>query len=142
MKDEVEPNAAVEIHDSTLERIERRGDGVVAVISAYVHRSAGRPGVDAGTGWSQTLELRFAQGRTNGSLEAIPMELLDGHLDVAGEKFANMIPMPLDRIGSTRLELHSWNDAKIVIEGDRVTGSLIGPARYIEEFAANGGLSP
>jgi hypothetical protein len=57
----MEDNAAVEIHDSTLERIEHEGDDIVAVFSAYVHRSAGRPGIDAGSGWSQALHLRFGE---------------------------------------------------------------------------------
>ena len=137
MKGEPEPNAAIELHDSTLERIESSGDEVIAVITAYVHRSAGRPGIDAGTGWSQSLHLRFSRGRATGSLEAIPMELLDGRLDVSSESFANVIPMPLNRIGASRLELRSWNEAKVVLEGDGVMGSFIGPAKYIEEFAAN-----
>lgn len=52
MNDDQELNAAVEIHDSTLARIESSGDDVVGVIDAYIHRSAARPGVDRRTGWS------------------------------------------------------------------------------------------
>jgi hypothetical protein len=44
MKDPIEPNAAFEIHDSTLERIESDGDDLVAFVDAYVHRSVGRVG--------------------------------------------------------------------------------------------------
>jgi hypothetical protein len=58
-RDSVEDNAAVEIHDSTLESIETHSEVLVAMLSAYVHRSSGRPGIDAGTGWSQTVRLRF-----------------------------------------------------------------------------------
>jgi hypothetical protein len=32
------------------------------------------------------------------------------------------------------MELESRDDAKIVFEGDGVTGAFVGPATYIEEF--------
>jgi hypothetical protein len=89
MKGETEPNAAVEIHDSTLERIEPRGPDLVAIIRAYVHRSTGRPGIDAGTGWVQTVHLHFPMATSTGSMAAIPMELLDGRLILSGKTFDN-----------------------------------------------------
>jgi hypothetical protein len=134
MKDESDPNAAVEIHDSTLRQIESGGDDVVAVIDAYVHRSAGHPGVDAGTGWSQSLQLRFFKGKASGSVATIPMELLDGRLVLSGETFSNTIPMPLNHMGPSRIELESWNDARIIIESDGVSGHFVGPPVHVEEF--------
>ena len=135
----MEAHAAVEIHDSTLKLIESSDDDLVAVITAYVHRSPGRPGVDAGTGWSQTLQLRFLRGHATGNLETIPMELLDGRLDASGESWANLIPLPLNRLGPTTMELRGWNDLYIVIAGDGVTSTFLGPARYIEKFEASEG---
>jgi hypothetical protein len=130
----MEPNAAVEIHDSTLEAIKSTGDDLVAVIDAYVHRSVGRPGVDPGTGWSQLLELRFLKGKTSGDVGSDPIELLDGRIILSGETFKNIIPLPLDHLGLSRLELESWNDVRVVIEGDGVSATLAGPPEYVEEF--------
>jgi hypothetical protein len=134
MKDDTEPNAAVEIHDSKLERIETAGDDVIAIIDAYVHRSTGRPGVDPGTGWSQSVQLRFVRGKATGSVGSNPMELLDGRLVLSGQVLPNIIPMPLDHVGPSRVEFESWNGATIIIEGDGVTGAFGGPPVYVEEF--------
>jgi len=134
MKNEIEPNAAIEIHDSTLTSIESNGDDVIVVLSVYVHRSVGRPGIDQGTGYSQPIQLRFLRGRATGNMPAIPMELLDGRLVLSGETFENTIPMPLDHVGPSRIELESWNDARILIEGDRVTCEFVGPPAYVERF--------
>ena len=131
----MEDNAAVEIHDSELDCIESHSDALVAVLSAYVHRSSGRPGIDAGTGWSQTVHLRFRRGRASGNVDMIPMELLDGHLEVSGERFENVIPMPFNHVGSAKLELHGWNGMRIVIEGDSLETTFIGQARYVEQFS-------
>lgn len=131
-------NVDIEIHDSTLEGITDSSETLVAEISAYVHRSPGRPGIDAGTGWSQTLHLRFLRGRASGDEDTVPLKLLAGHLEVSGERFENMIPMPVNRSGPARLELQGWNGMRIVIEGDSVEAALIGDARYIEDFPGGG----
>jgi len=129
----MEPNAAFEIHDSSLERVETRGRDVVATIRAYVHRSAGRPGIDPGTGWIQPVRLEFPKATATGSLDAIPMELLGGRLVLSGGTFDNLIPMPVKHVGTSRLELESWNDAKIVIEGNGISGAFAGPPQYVED---------
>jgi hypothetical protein len=134
MNGENEPNAAVEIHDSTLERIEPRGSDMVAVLHAYVHRSLGRPGIDAGSGWVQPVHLHFPAATVTGSVAAIPMELLDGRLVLSGETFENCIPLPLSHKGPSRIELESWNELKIVITGDGLTAVFAGPPEYVEEF--------
>lgn len=130
----METNAAIEIHDSTLERIERSGVDVIAVIDAYVHLSAGQPGVDRGTGWKQPVRLRFLGGTASGNVNDVPMELFDGRLVLSGESFSNIIPMPLTHVGPSRTELESWNDVSIVIDGNGVEGEFAGPPVYVEEF--------
>ena len=130
----METNAAIEIHDSTLERIERGGVDVIAIVDAYVHRSAGQPGVDRGTGWKQPVRLRFLAGTANGSVNDVPMELLGGRLVLSEGTFSNMIPMPLNHVGPSRIELESWNDVGIVIDGNGVEGAFVGPPVYVEEF--------
>jgi hypothetical protein len=103
-------------------------------MDAYVHRSASRPGIDAGTGWSQPAQLRFRKGKVTGSVATIPMELLDGRLILSKEAFPNIIFMPLNHAGPSRIEFQSWNEARIVIEGDGVTGAFMGPPVYVEDF--------
>ena len=137
MIERVDENAAIEFHDSILERVEYEGETVVAVFTAYVHRSAGTPGVDAGTGWSQTLQLKFERGRAGGSLDKLPIALLGGYLEATVEQFNNLLPLPFRRVGSVSVELLGWNDQEIDIEGDSVEAVLVGEARYIEDIAVD-----
>lgn len=130
----MEPNAAVEIHDSYLEQITSIGEDLIAVLDAYVHRSYGRPGVEAGTGWSQRLELRFTRGKFHGSLDEMPIGLAHGLLIVSGQTFDNLLPMPLDDVGPSKLELVTADSLAFTIEGDGVTAEFVGSPRYIEEF--------
>jgi len=129
-----EENAAIEIHDSTLLRIEFSGDELVAVVDVYLHRSYGRPGFDPGTGWEQQADLRFRNGRIVGSIEGLPLELLGGRLSVLGTTQENIIPLPLDVAEPSRLQLESWNGRTVVIEGDGVAATLVGAPRYLEQF--------
>src|SRR5437016_4648859 len=53
-------NECLELHDSTLSHVTfRDGSAVVSLSSAYVHRSPGRPGRDAGSGGYQPATLTF-----------------------------------------------------------------------------------
>jgi hypothetical protein len=42
--------------------------------------------------------------------------------------------MPLSHAGPSRIELESWNDAKIVIEAAGLTAVFAGPSDYVEQF--------
>jgi len=65
---------------------------------------------------------------------ASPIELLDGRLVLSGETHQNIIPLPLEFVGTSRLELESWNDVRVVLEGEGVTATLAGPPDHVEEF--------
>lgn len=127
-------NACVEIHDSRLVSIAPSDGDLIALVQAYVHRSEGRPGIDRGTGWTQLLCLRFRGGRATGDVDALPLELLDGHLTLSGLTLSNLLPLPLSHEGPSALTLQSWNEVQVVIEGGALHGELAGPATYIEEF--------
>lgn len=134
----MEDNAAVEIHDSSLERIESHGDSLVAVFDAYVHRSSGRPGIDDGTGWSQELRVRVRGGKVTGNVDLVPLELLDGYVELSGEKFDNIVPVPLEHDGPVRIELQSWNEWQVTIVGEGLDAHLVGSGKYIEDFRGSG----
>ncbi len=131
---EMEPNAAVEIHDSRIEQITSIGEDLVVFLDAYVHQSFGRPGEDAGTGWSQRLEVRFTKGRIRGNLDAMPIDLADGCLIASGETLDHLLQIPLDDVGPCKLELKCGNNASIEMEGEVVKAEFVGPVRYIKDF--------
>jgi len=127
-------NVALELHDSTLESVEHEGALLIARFSAYIHRSSGAPGVDAGTGWSQSVHFRVGRARVRGSLGSLPMELLGGRLVVSGRVFDNLVPMPLIDSGPVSVQLQGRNSLELVIEGEGVEANLVGPAKYLEPF--------
>ena len=62
-------NAAIEFHDSELDEIAHEASGIVVRFApAYVHRSAGEPGVDDGMGGWQACALFFAGGKVRGGM--------------------------------------------------------------------------
>ncbi len=134
----MEDNAAIELHDSTLERLDMEADAVVVVLSAYVHRSAGVPGVDPGSGWSQAARIRCPGGRASAASDT-PLELAGGRLDLSGRVHDNVIPVPLSHIGSIRLELRGFRGEGMVIEGEALHADLIGEPRYVEDFPGSSG---
>ena len=75
------PNQAIEIHDSELESlVVSEGHVVLDFSSAYIHQSDGRPGVDAGTGWTRHIVIRVRGDIVTGSLTELPCDLSSGHL--------------------------------------------------------------
>lgn len=127
-------NAAIEIHDSTLEWIEYSSDILIATMLAYVHRSEGEPAIDIGTGWSQKLQVRCLRGRVRNGFNEVPMELLGGRVEVPGEKFDNVVPLPFSRQGRSRIQLDGWNERVVVIEADGIEIVLLGEPTFIEPF--------
>jgi hypothetical protein len=125
---------ALELHDSTLESIEHEGNVLVVRFSAYIHRSAGAPGIDAGTGWSQSVHFRIGRARLQGGAGLLPMELVGGRVTVSGRTFDNVVPMPLIDAGPVSINLHGRNNRELVIDGDGIEANLVGPAKYIEPF--------
>jgi hypothetical protein len=127
-------NGAIEIHDSYLTSVAEHGDMLKLHLSAYIHRSEGRPAVDAGTGWTQGVILVFGDWIMEGSITEWPADLYDGTLEIDGEASENIIPIPLDRKGTIQLTLKPKSDDPIVVRGNSVRLELEGVAEYVEDF--------
>jgi hypothetical protein len=127
-------NVALELHESTLESTEHEGNVLIARFSAYIHRSSGTPGVDAGTGWSQSVHFRVGRARVKGSLSLLPIKVLGGRLIVSGRVFENLVPMPVIDSGPVSVQLQGSNGLEIVIDGDGIEANVVGPAKYLEPF--------
>jgi hypothetical protein len=134
----VAESTAIELHDSLLERIERVGDSIVAIFTAYVHRSAGEPGRDAGSGWTQAAQmtLLFARGAASDD----PLEIADGSIVTTSGAYANVIPVPFRAEGATRLELHGSRGEAVTIEAEGIAVELVGDATFVEAFPGTGGI--
>jgi hypothetical protein len=138
-------NREIEIHDSELEQITLEGTtAVLRFPHVYIHASAGRPGIDAGTGWGQRALLRIGNAGIEGSFSDENREgnrgvwwLSDGALTVNGSVSDNLIPIPLDVHGEVELKLECRGEV-VRIHGNSAKLELIGDARYIENFEPHG----
>ena len=127
-------NAAIEIHDSELAAVVPTQDGVVVRLDpAYVHRSIARPGFDAGSGWSQPVEMLFASGVVEGQLPELPCTLDDGGIS-GGAEFRGMVPLPCVVETEVRFEACNLHGDLVVVRGVGLTVKAVGEASYIEEF--------
>jgi hypothetical protein len=128
-------NRAIEIHDSDLESlVVNSGNVVLTFAPAYIHQSAGNPGVDAGSGWTQHLVIRIHGEVTEGALNELPCTLWDGDLTLNGTQFDNTIPIPLSFEGDVRLHLTSVPGESVQVIGTSITLELLGEPKYIEDF--------
>lgn len=127
-------NAVIEIHDSELASVLPTESGVVVRLApAYVHRSVERPGIDAGSGWSQPVELLFASGVVEGQLPELPCTLDDGGIS-GGAEFRGMIPLPCVVESAVRFEARNLHGELVVIRGVGLKVNAVGEASYVEEF--------
>jgi len=128
-------NRAIEIHDSQLQSITiSAGDVVLDFSSAYIHQSDGRPGIDAGTGWTQHVVIRIRGDVVSGSLKELPCDLWSGYLILNGRHSDNLIPIPLSFDGNVELHLTSGFAEEFVrVRGNRATLELLGEPHYVEQ---------
>src|ERR1700690_810720 len=108
-------NRAIEIHDSVLDSLcMEESQAVLCFSHVYIHQTEGKPGVDAGTGWSQQAIIRIYNAVIGSSFTEWPRDLQDGYLKLNGEVSDNMIPIPLDHEGHIELRLEGWNEVVFV----------------------------
>jgi len=128
-------NSGIELHDSTISRIDQTGSIVEIEFSpAYVHKSEGKPGIDAGTGWVQAARVRFTGASLSGDRPLLPEILSDGSLRVGVHVHANWLPIPLLASEPVELQLVFVSGRAIDISAESIELELTGPATYVEEF--------
>jgi hypothetical protein len=126
-------NAAIEFHDSTVIAVETNDAAVVVRLDAYIHRAVGRPGFDAGTGWSQIVEMIFKVGIVEERPDALPCTLDDGSVSGA-ETFDGLISLPESVDSAVRFEAHGLYGERLVIRGQGLTVIATGEPQYVEAF--------
>jgi len=106
---------------------------VLCFSHVYIHQSEGKPGVDAGTGWSQAAIIRIDNAVIGSSFAEWPCDLSGGCLKLDGAVSRNMIPIPLDQDGAVELRLEGWNEV-VLVSGTHIRLELLGEAQYVEKF--------
>ncbi|CAN5714303.1 hypothetical protein BH09VER1_BH09VER1_44660 [soil metagenome] len=127
-------NEAIELHDSTLAEITHLdGTVVVSLLPAYLHRSAGVVGTDAGTGWTQAATITFFGAGPVTKVEGLPIWISDGTLSVGAVRYRNLIPARGYFEGEVELSLELASPDTVTIRGTSLRIELHGEARYVEE---------
>lgn len=130
-------NKVIELHDSEIgEIIFNQNEIKIFFNSIIIHESKGKPGVDAGTVYSQKAELLF-KGTCNliGKVKLYPYLIMDGSLEVDGILFRNELPVPLNKAGIIKLILIPRNiDSEIEVTANHVSLTLIGEPEDIEDL--------
>jgi hypothetical protein len=131
-------NEGIELHDSTLGEVEQNGHEIALHLTpAYIHKSAGEPGVAPGSGWTQNVVLVILGGILEGALPEMPCELTDGTLSVGRRAWKNVIPLPLECGGDVKLALEVMWDGQLAITGEHIRATLLGEPEYVEEFSGS-----
>ena len=129
-------NRAMEFHDSTFDGLETDGANLTLRFSAaYIHESEGEPGLDAGIGWFQEVQIHFCNASTSGSMSELPCYLWDGQISLGGES-RQMVPVPLEYDGTVHLKLveNGERDRQIEVSGTHVRMELGGEPKGVEKF--------
>jgi hypothetical protein len=127
-------NAAIELHDSECLAIENENEGNgFVLLDAYVHRSEGRPGWDAGEGGIQRVRLAVENMVVEGMVGRLPAYIYEGSLKVGNAAFDNLIELSSSYAGLVRFKMVLSEDARVVVvSGTKMTLSVESPFRYVE----------
>lgn len=128
-------NECLELHDSTLSHVTfRDGSVVVSLSSAYIHRSPGRPGWDAGSGGCQPATLTFGEARPVSLPAELPATISDGFLRVGDTTHDNLIPASGTFEREVEFSIILTTAEIFTFRALRVTIQLHGEPACIEQF--------
>jgi hypothetical protein len=127
---------AIELHDSKVLWWRAEGVDLRIRLDAYVHISSGEPGFDAGTGWSQEVEVVVREA----SVAAVPAEtflwITEGSVDFEGSAQCSL-RLPFEGRGPVRLQ---WTGAegRLIVSGCGLSVIPLGEPVFVERFAGSG----
>lgn len=130
-------NAGLELHDSTLASVTSANGAVVILLSpAYIHRSEGQPGIDAGSGWLQDATLTIPGSGDFASPAELPIDISDGFLRIGESVHNNMLPAGGHFVGAIELSLTLANSETVVFRGTGIEIQMQGDAKWLEHVPA------
>lgn len=128
-------NSALELHDSDVLELRWRGSELRVVFDhAYLHQSAGRPGIDAGSGYLQPGELVFLAARVSELGGACVGTVSDGYVADGPMTHSNVVPLPLAVDGPVEAAFTFTSGAVLTVTGGGVSWVPTGEARYLEAY--------
>jgi len=126
-------NCWLEFHDSSVGQVISIGATVKLVLSsAYLHKSEGRPGFDAGTGWRQAGAIEFGAASVVEVGDIGDGWIIDGSLELASGEVLRGLPVPFDIPGKLKAVFVFLNGNVLAIEAMGVRLVLTGEPRFVE----------
>ena len=118
---------SIELHDSQLSGIERRGESIHIYLSpAYIHRD--------GKGWSQDVEIIVNEATVDGEDVDFPTKLGDGNMQTRLGPYHNLLNIPFAVGGPVNLKLELMSGEIITIKGNGVGHEFKNEPVFVEEF--------
>lgn len=128
-------NREIEFHDSTLKEIELDGgNAILCFDEAYVHHSEGIPGIDAGTGWAQKINIKCKGVSVIEIPDDLPNDIDYGYFIQNGVKTTNMMKLPFSTNDEIEIVLFTQYGKKLHLKAKSAATQENGIARYIEDF--------
>lgn len=102
---------------------------------ACVHKSLGRPGIDAGITCLQNFVIELKDAELEGEFGELPADVIEGELLAGGRSFRNLVPLPCEdgEKGSLGLTFVHGNQC-VRASGSEIRIIEAGGMVYIEDF--------
>jgi len=126
-------NRAIELHESEVVEVLKRGADTVVRVSFNVHESDGDPGAARGTLWEQEGLIVLEDAVVAETPERSYLQVADGSIVVAGRRFANLLPLPFDHEGSAAVEFSGAGGA-LRAACRRLRVMMTGTPVFVEDF--------
>lgn len=127
-------NEAIEFHDSDVDTLTEQAGEIVVSLRAYVHRSTGQPGVDAGTGWIQPALLTIGNAHILERPLCLPQTIWEASLQVDQEQFPDLSPVNGILEGELLFKAIFQSGDLLTIRGQRAWIQWRGEPRFVENF--------
>jgi len=128
-------NQALELHDTTLKEIVIEGsETTLCLSSAIVHKSDGIPGLDSGTCWVQKINIELEEAILEKIPEDIPNEIDFGYFIINGEKYINVIDLPINESGEIEVVAETMYGNELHLKGKRITTVEVGEIIFLQNF--------
>lgn len=129
-------NVVLEFHDSNVGAILDSESSLRVVFSrAYIHYSAGRPGLDAGSGYLQPAELLLSKPVWFRPESGCMGRISDGELLINGRSIS-LVPLPFSASGRVTLSLTFTSGTSISVSAASVSCQTTGEGEFLETYAA------
>jgi hypothetical protein len=126
---------AMEWHDSTLMRVERKAENLSVLLRpAYVHKWAAIDGKWVGEGHVQDVDVIVQNGESSDSLPKHGTQISDAELWISGREVIELLPIGYNAGGSLSLKIVLETGETLAITGTEISIKSVGEPRFVESL--------